>query len=527
MMKKYWNRLILSVLSLMTAWTANAYYVGDGHHYTEYGNDGLTAKVYYSNDYGMWVVDLGLNNSQTYTTLQCDIVVDSELFEFYQDENQNLAYAFTDRLMEKPLMGSAIATHTLTSHIWDSGFLRMVIGSPSAKNVKGTEGTVCFFGLKVKDGATVDTSKEYPVNLTNIVLARNAEVDGKVISVGYYLQGTIADPTYNCYDANCRSAAIYGSISEKEWINFQNGVATSPWQVDVDLTLCSMTRLGRVAPYESEYNYQNRYNKNSLLYVTETGQVSKNNENVIVVNNNGLSNTESLTLHDDGMLFHAKMDFSAQKASYDRTFVKDRWSTLCLPFSIGEEKLTELKETYGMTVEELVSFDSAEGKLKFDTSSEIKANHPYIIRVGSDCAPFKDMDFETTVSKSTAMDDAEIDGARMFGTFETMTVDSSEEMAYYGFNSSTGQFIRVGKNATLPSFRACIAITTTSATVGSMPAALALEHLIETSIEGVNVDKAASDDAIYNMQGQKMGSKDGKKLPKGVYIIGGKKKIIK
>ena len=78
-------------------------------------------------------------------------------------------------------MGSAIATHTLTSHIWDSGFLRMVIGSPSAKNVKGTEGTVCFFGLKVKDGATVDQSKEYPVNLTNIVLARNANVDGKSV----------------------------------------------------------------------------------------------------------------------------------------------------------------------------------------------------------------------------------------------------------------------------------------------------------------------------------------------------------
>ena len=524
MMKKYWNRLCLSVLSLMTAWTANAYYVGDGHHYTEYGNDGLTAKVYYSNDYGMWVVDLGLNNSQTYTTLQCDIVVDSELFEFYQDENQNLAYAFTDRLMEKPLMGSAIATHTLTSHIWDSGFLRMVIGSPSAKNVKGIEGTVCFFGLKVKEGATVDQSKEYPVNLTNIVLARNAEVDGKVISVGYYLQGTIADPTYNCYDANCRSAAIYGSISEKEWVNFQNGVATSPWQVDVDLTLCSMTGLGRVAPYESEYNYQNRYNKNSLLYVTETGQVSKNNENVIVVNNNGLSNTESLTVHDDGMLFHAKMDFSAQKASYDRTFVKDRWSTLCLPFSIGEEKLTELKVTYGMTVEELVSFDSAEGKLRFDTSSEIKANHPYIIRVGSDCAPFKDMDFETIVSKSSAMDDAEKGGARMFGTFETMTVDSSEEMAYYGFNSSAGQFFLVGKNATLPPFRACIAIPVVG---NNKAAALSLSHSVETSINGVNADHITSDDAIYNINGQKLGTNDGKNLPKGVYIIGGKKKIIK
>lgn len=58
MMKKYWNRLILSVLSLMTAWTANAYYVGDGHHFTEYGSDGLTARAYYRNN--MWVVELGL-----------------------------------------------------------------------------------------------------------------------------------------------------------------------------------------------------------------------------------------------------------------------------------------------------------------------------------------------------------------------------------------------------------------------------------------------------------------------------------
>ena len=50
MMKKYWNRLILSVLSVMTAWTANGYYVGDGHLFTEYGCDGLTARAYYRNE---------------------------------------------------------------------------------------------------------------------------------------------------------------------------------------------------------------------------------------------------------------------------------------------------------------------------------------------------------------------------------------------------------------------------------------------------------------------------------------------
>ena len=506
----------MSVLSLMTAWTANAQYVNDGHHFTEYGSDRLTARAYYRNN--MWVVELGLNNSQTYTTLQCDLVVDSKLFEFTQ------SYSLSNRVKEESDFGDMQATHTLTSHIWDSGFMRMVIGSPSAKDVKGTEGTVCLFKLNVKEGATVDPEKEYPVNLTNIVLARNANIDGKVVSQGYYLQGTIADPTYNCYDANCRSAAIYGSISDKEWINFQNGVATSPWQVDVDLTLCTMTGLGRVAPYESEYNYKNRYNKNSLLYVKDAGQVSKNNENVIVVNEGGLSNTESLTLHDDGKMFHAKMDFSAQKASYDRTFVKDRWSTLCLPFSIGQEALAALVAEYDMTIEELVSFDRAEEKLIFDNASEIKANHPYIIRVGNDCAPFKDLDFATTVSCSAEMDDVIKDDARMFGTFETMIFDSSDEIAYYGFNASAGQFFRVGKNATLPPFRSCIAIPVNGTNLAQ---ALSLSHTFETSIDGVNENRNATDETLYNIHGQNLGSKAGKNLPKGVYIISGKKRIIK
>lgn len=515
----------MSVLSLMTAWTASAdgltELVGDKNHFTEHGTDALTARLYYSSDYGMWVVDLGLNNSQTYTTLQADLVVDSKLFEFTQD------YDLTDRVKERSGMSGMTPTHTVTSHIWESGFLRMIIGSPTAKDVKGTEGTVCYFGLNVKEGATVDQTKEYPVNLTNIVLARNEFGGEKVVSQGYYLQGTIADPTYNCYDANCRSAAIYGSLSsDKEWDNFKVGVATTPWQVDIDLTQCTMTGLGRVAPTESEYNYQNRYNKNNLLYVKDAKQVNTTtNENVIVVSETPY--TESLTLHDDGKLFYAKMDFAARKASYDRTFVKDKWSTLCLPFYISETELTALKSKYDIIVEELISFDAAEGKLCFDTAKEILPNHPYIIRTGSDCAPFKDMDFETNVSGSSVMKDVEMDGAKMFGTFTPLKVDSSGETVYYGFSSSKGEFFRIGKNATLPSFRACIAVTASPSMIGSMPVTLSLAHLVETSIEGVNAGNAASGEAVYNMQGHKLGAKAGEKLPKGVYIIGGKKRIIK
>lgn len=511
------KRFVFLLLLLMAAVNVRAW--EDGQHFTQHGDDALTARVFFSNDYDMWVVELGLKNSQDYIVLQSDIVVDDNLFEFTGDHD------FTNRVKVKSGMSGMKETHQLTSKIWDSGFLRMVIFSLNNDIVQGSEGAVCYFGLKVKDGATVDKACEYPVNLTNIVLARNNYVDDVPYAQGYYLQGTIANPTFNCYDGNCRNAAIYGELSSAEWDAFREAVATTPWQVDIDLTQCTMTGLWRVAPEESDYNYANRYNKNNLLYVKERAQVNNRNENVIVVNENGTAATDAFTLHDDGKLFYAKMNFDADKVSYDREFSKDRWATVCLPFSINAEALTALKERYDMIVHELSDYDESNNCLKLVKAEEMVANKPYFIRTGSDCTPFKDMDFASTVTNSSDMADIVVGNGliTMFGTFDTQYLSSSGEVAYYGLSASTGEFFHAGSNCTLPPFRACIAI---KGVQGAAPAKLGVEFDTATGISHANAGNQTVE-GIYNLQGIKVAGNNASKPGKGVYIINGKKRVVK
>ena len=511
------KKIVFLLLLVMAAVHAQAW--DDGQHYTQHGDDALTAKLFFSNEYDMWVVELSLKNSQNYIVLQSDIVVDANLFEFMGDHD------FTNRVKVKSGMSGMKETHKLTSKIWDSGFLRMVISSLNNDTVQGREGAVCYFGMKVKEGAVVDKAMEYPVNLTNIVLARNNYIDGVPHAQAYYLHGTIADPTYNCYDGNCRSAAIYGQLSSAEWDSFRDAVATTPWQVDIDLTQCTMTGLWRVAPEESDYNFANRYNKNNLLYVKERSQVNNRNENVIVVNENGTAATEAFTLHEDGKLFYAKMNFNADKASYDRAFSKDRWSTVCLPFSIHAEALASLKDRYDMIVHELVDYDKTNNCLKFVKADEMVANKPYIICTGIDCTPFKDMDFATTVAKSSDMADIVVGNGliTMFGTFDTQYLSTSAEVAYYGFNASTGEFFLAGSNCTLLPFRACIAITGEQ---GVAPAKLGVKFDAETGISSINTRHQAVE-GVYNLQGIRMNDSNASKLEKGVYIINGQKHVVR
>lgn len=54
-------------------------------------------------------------------------------------------------------------------------------------------------------------------------------------------------------------------------------------------------------------------------------------------------------------------------------------------------------------------------------------------------------------------------------------------------------------------------------------------HIVEdaTGIDDINIDKAEGYDTIYNLNGQKLDIANAKLLPKGVYIVNGKKRLVK
>lgn len=511
----YLNRIFTGCAFALAALTAGA----------QDNDDNLTARLYYNTEYSMWGIDLGLENGQTYCTIQADLSLDMSKFEFDEE-----SYAFTERAQTTRL-GRPVDTHGLVSHVWDSGFMRILISSDTNIDIKGCSGTVVFLGLKVKDGAVVDTSAEYPVNITNIDIVHNETVDGKATATGNYTQGVIADPAFCCYDMNSRRPAIYGSITDGELEDFRNGVATSPWAVEADFTHCTMESLGRVAPEPASYNYRNRYNKNLLYYVNDRAQMSRGDENVVTVGSDGNGDTyttEALTLHDDGKRFFSSFVISAERVGYDRVFTGGRWSTVCLPFSLPADRIEALRQDCGFELEELTGFE--DGTLKFTAATEMKANRPYLIRTEEDAAPFASIEGGAEVSPSGTMDDIVAGGtARMRGSFAPETVVPTESTAVYGFSSATGSFVKVTGRGILNPFRACIEIPASKA----QRASLAVRHPDGvTDIAAAGSDGGAADVDVYTLDGRMVRSSvkadtatDG--LAGGVYLVDGRKVIVK
>lgn len=491
----------------------------------QYNNDNLEGTVHWHDDFGMWVVDIKMNNEISYSTIQADVSVDTTLFEL-----DKTLYAFTDRIASKQAMGKVNYSHNLDAAIWDSKFMRMLISSSDNSIVLGNEGTVVYLGLNVKADADVDQSMTYPVNLTNIDLVNVEVVDGGTKVTGNYTQGVISDKTICCYDGNSIRPAIYGTISERELENFREMVATTPWAVEADLTNCTMEYVGRIAPDEDSYNFKERYNKNLLLYTNNRNQVGASNENVVVVSGNDDKeySMESMTLYDSGKQFYASNEISASSISYDRTFVADKWYTLCLPFSLTTEQLAELQSQNVFQIEELGAFE--DGILKFKTATEIKANRPYLIKTASDCSPFASVNSSVNIAASDVMDNIVIgDGTvYMYGSFSNQEITPKEGTAIYGFSTTSDSFIRVSGTAQLPPFRAYIEIPEASA------AKLMLQHGNgeATGIEGIDKNNQyLSNKDIYTIEGilvkSKADSDDIKQLSSGVYLIGDKKIIIK
>ena len=83
------NRLLISLMLALAAITARA----------QFNNDNLSASVYYNNDFGMWVVDVEMNNENSsldektetnnLNTDELDEILDSSENIDFQELNQD------------------------------------------------------------------------------------------------------------------------------------------------------------------------------------------------------------------------------------------------------------------------------------------------------------------------------------------------------------------------------------------------------------------------------------------------------
>lgn len=199
----------------------------------------------------------------------------------------------------------------------------------------------------------------------------------------------------------------------------------------------------------------------------------------------------------------------------DRTLQTGGWNTFCSPFCISSTDLTAM----GITAKTLSSstFDNATGKLtlNFANATSIEAGKPYLVKVN---ATVQNPTFEnvSTVSSTTPT--------------ETTYADFIPVMSptYLTEGDKTVLFVSGGNTLTYPSgngningFRAYFKLKDVAAA-----AAYTFDMSFDntTGIQSVSDVRRQMSDAWYTLDGRKL---QGQPTTKGVYIVNGKKTIIK
>ena len=249
---------------------------------------------------------------------------------------------------------------------------------------------------------------------------------------------------------------------------------------------------------------------------------------------------------EDGYDFFTPQTFTAQNISYTRTFaeghnnsVSTGWSTIVLPFAPA----TVANKTDGVAIDWFRSADDS-GKqfwlcdfaeedgtdVYFRNAPEMLANVPYIVAVPDNKwgakwdLRGKKIEWSATNSTIKPGAIAYTSGQNMFfaGTYAKSTLE--EILAL----NTDGSHFTAGANPTVEAFHAYFDYINAPATAAEQVSI----KIIGGETDGISLTEVSAskneENAVYDLQGRRLktGNSNLSTLPKGVYIVGGKK-IVK
>lgn len=222
-----------------------------------------------------------------------------------------------------------------------------------------------------------------------------------------------------------------------------------------------------------------------------------------------------------GLELSSKDDVITNEGKYNvvlnRSF-KTGWSTLCLPFAITANDFDlDFNGNSDATIQKFNS--STDNTLNFKVATDVNPNEPCLIYFGLD------YDYPSYFSVNVKKSDA-TSGSVQHGNF-TFTGNYTAGMSMnglYGVATINGEqkIVKGSTNSTLPA--TCAYFTNSGTKAATF--AINLEGEEITGINAIN-NGMAEDGAVYNLQGVKVSDTSMKNLPAGLYIMNGKKFIIK
>ena len=223
------------------------------------------------------------------------------------------------------------------------------------------------------------------------------------------------------------------------------------------------------------------------------------------------------------------------------TYISQPWKTLVLPFAIDDlaeyfgadyegvpsVNVSELQDVQG-TLTEAGDQSFYNCKLLFNPVTKIEAYKPYLFKVNR-----VDEKIINEMYAAEGKDPCEVTevadpvnagiSACMQGTLEGYDMDASDGLSFYfGYDEANDAYNFYRVSARIPKNRCWFYISDNRA------AGAKLQVVFDSEVNSINTqiaDKSAKGN-IYNVNGQLMGTQKSN-LPKGLYIVNGKKMVIK
>lgn len=214
----------------------------------------------------------------------------------------------------------------------------------------------------------------------------------------------------------------------------------------------------------------------------------------------------------------SRFDIAASEdsnVSYDRNFIQDQPSTICLPFALTAEELAKVGKAYTLSA-------VSGSKATFTPVQEIVAYTPYLLIPSADGKLLENITATKDITAVPADAKTSVSGSYSFvGTLQAKESVKQEGMEIYGFSAKDGKFVHASDKARIDAFRAYIAVPTPALSTAASRS-IDIDFGGTTGINEIQNAQSSSAAATYDVAGKRVG-----KNYKGVVICNGKKMIQK
>ena len=443
--------------------------------------------------------------------------------------------------------GDEVLTKPLSYIISPEGIANINSSTGELTLISAGKATVCvsFDGDETYDASNMATYDLIVVDpnapLGNIVFDAANKAFDKVSDSGYSSEPKNADfktedgKTYAFSYSNCMRFTNEGSNPDVIQMKKNAGTFKSPvfdemlngYKVNVyygiysNSTPLTITSNEETSATSINGDYGKRDNKNGTGYCTS---IILSNGSSFTVNAGGSATYVSkieiiplpapLTLSETDADTDSKIEKNNGKTlgvTLTRTLTANVWNTICLPFDVTAEQIEDVLKSAG-NVKEFDREDANTPTIYFKDATTMTAGKPYLIKP---TVAATELVFKGVTIKNVGESDRKFGSSyKICGTFGkyAMNTDGTEL-----FLKTDGKFyVPAEGKETMKGFRAYFFVPKNTA-----GAALNLSFGEATGIDGVAVD-AVKKVKVYNVNGQYVGT-NLDALPKGLYIVGGKK----